>query len=140
MILIQSWDEAENQAYPVRYAVFVLEQGIPEVLELDEFVLKATHALAFFNNQCVGTARLIKISSICGQIGRMAVLADYRQQGIGGQLLGALIEYGKEQGMVEYLLHAQLAAIPFYEKFGFVPQGEVYDEAGCLHRNMMLLI
>lgn len=140
MILIQSWDVVANIASPVRKTVFVLEQGVPHELELDELDLTAAHALAYLNTQCVGTARLIKISNTCCQIGRMAVLAGYRKQGIGGQLLRALIEYGKEQGMTEYLLHAQLFAIPFYEKFGFASQGETYDEAGIEHRNMMLLI
>lgn len=140
MVLIQPWGEAAKQASLIRRAVFILEQEVPETMELDEFDPMATHALAYLNSQCVGTARLVQLNRSRCQIGRMAVLADYRRQGIGGQLLGALIEYGKVKGVFEYLLHAQLIAIPFYEKWGFVPQGEIYDEAGILHRNMTLLI
>ncbi len=140
MILIQSWEDAQNQAYPIRQAVFIQEQGVPEVMEIDELDPIAAHALAFLNTECVGTARLVTLNRTRCQIGRMAVLASYRKQGVGGQLLGALIEHGREQGMAEYLLHAQLIAVPFYEKWGFVAQGEVYDEAGIPHRNMILLI
>lgn len=140
MILIKPWELAHLEAYPIRQMVFVLEQGVPEAMELDEFDPSAAHALAYINTQCVGTARLVILNPTRCQIGRMAVLTNYRKQGIGGQLLGALIEHGREQGMTEYLLHAQLVAIPFYEQWGFVAQGEVYLEAGIPHRNMMLLI
>jgi len=140
VILIKPWNEAKNIAFPIRHAVFVIEQGVPKEIEIDEHDPHASHALACFNTEYVGTARLIKLSRSCGQIGRMAVLAHSRNRGVGGRLLVALIEYGKTEGMVEYLLHAQLGAIPFYEKLGFIPYGKIYDEAGISHRNMILLI
>ncbi len=119
--------------------VFVQEQGVPEELELDEFDSSADHALAYIQNQCVGTARLILRSDGRAQIGRMAVLREFRQKGVGRQLLRALILLGKSRGIVEFELHAQVSAISFYEKLGFIPHGEVYDEAGIPHRNMILL-
>jgi predicted GNAT family N-acyltransferase len=120
--------------------VFVQEQGVPEELELDEFDSSADHALAYIQNQCVGTARLILRSDGRAQIGRMAVLREFRQKGVGRQLLRALILLGKSRGIVEFELHAQVSAISFYEKLGFIPHGEVYDEAGIPHRNMILLL
>ena len=33
---ILPWEQAQSQAYPIRLAVFVKEQGVPEELELDE--------------------------------------------------------------------------------------------------------
>jgi len=67
-------------------------------------------------------------------------LPAFRKQGIGGQLLRALLESSKSQGLIRLKLHAQLSAIPFYEQFGFVAQGDIYDEVGIAHRDMMLLI
>jgi predicted GNAT family N-acyltransferase len=37
---------------------------------------------------------------------------------------------------VEVFLHAQVQALPFYEKAGFRAEGEVFDEAGIPHRRM----
>nr|WP_255538814.1 GNAT family N-acetyltransferase [Polynucleobacter sp. Latsch14-2] len=37
-------------------------------------------------------------------------------------------------------MHAQVLAIPFYEKLGFQAYGDIYDEAGIPHRNMILLL
>lgn len=140
VILIKPWLEAEKEAYAIRKAVFIDEQGVPEALELDEFDPIAEHALAYLGGNCIGTARLIVLSDREGRIGRMAVLPAFRKQGIGGQLLGALLESSQTQGLVRLTLHAQLSAIPFYAQFGFTAQGDVYDEAGIAHRDMILLI
>ena len=140
MILIQSWPEAQKDACPIRMAVFVQEQGVPEEMELDDEDPKAQHALAYLGNQCVGTARLIHLGAHQGQIGRMAVLKAYRSEGFGSGLMKALISLGKDQGTTQLMLHAQLTAISFYEQFGFVAKGSIYDEAGIPHRDMILNI
>lgn len=140
VILIKPWLEAKKEAYFVRKAVFVYEQGVPEALELDEFDPIAEHALAYQGGNCIGTSRLIVLSGQEGRIGRMAVMPAFRKQGIGGQLLRALLESSKTQGLIRLTLHAQLSAIPFYEQFGFTAQGDIYDEAGIAHRDMILFI
>ena len=140
MILIKTWQEAEQEAYYVRKQVFIEEQGVPVEMELDEFDPTAKHALAYVNLECVGTARLIALPGNVGRIGRMAVLQAYRRQGIGGKLLNALLESCKSQGIAQLELHAQLSAMSFYEKFGFIAQGEMYYEAGIAHRDMILSI
>ena len=139
-ILIKTWQEAEKEAFSIRHEVFILEQGVPEDLELDEFDPSAFHALAYEGNQCIGTARLVKLGSSGAQIGRMAVLASFRGQGIGQQILAGLIALAKSQGISTLVLHAQTTAIPFYEKLGFMAEGSIYDEAGIPHRNMMLTL
>lgn len=140
VIRIKPWSEAEKEAYPVRKAVFIDGQGIPEALEVDEYDPIAEHALAYQGSDCIGTARLIVLSGQEGKIGRMAVLPAYRTQGVGGQLLRALLESSKNRGLIRITLHAQLSAIPFYEQFGFIAQGDIYDEVGIAHRDMILFI
>ena len=140
MILIKTWQEAKQEAYLVRKHVFIEEQGVPVDMEIDEFDPIAKHALAYVDSECVGTARLIALPGNIGKIGRMAVLQTYRRQGLGRQLLNALLESCKSQGVALLELHAQLLAITFYEQFGFIAQGEMYYEAGIAHRDMILLI
>lgn len=140
MILIKSWQDARQEAYAIRKSVFIEEQGVPEEMEVDEHDLAAQHALAYKESQCIGTARLVVLARDIGRIGRMAVLPLYRNMGIGTQLLNTLIDQGQTQGITQFELHAQLLAIPFYERFGFITQGNIYDEAGIAHRDMMLFI
>ena len=139
-ILIKTWKEAEADAFLVRQTVFIQEQRVPAELELDEFDQLATHALAYKDTQCIGTGRLVDLGGGQTQIGRMAVLAQFRGIGIGKQILEKLVGLAISQGAKTIILHAQLTAIPFYEKLGFQAQGDTYDEAGIPHRNMILLL
>ena len=139
-ILIKPWQEAEIDAFLVRQEVFIREQAVPIELELDEWDPLATHALAYLDECCIGTGRLVDKGHGQAQIGRMAVLVKFRNQGVGKQILEKLIALAKSQGVRSIVLHSQITAIPFYEKQGFLVQGSTYDEAGIPHRNMILLL
>lgn len=139
-ILLKSWKEAEVDAFLVRQEVFILEQGVPAELELDDFDSSAAHALAYQDAQCIGTGRLVNLSAKQAQIGRMAVLSKFRGKGVGKQILRKLVDLAASQGAQRIILHSQVSAIPFYEKLGFQAQGDAYDEAGIPHRNMMLTL
>lgn len=119
---ILPWEQAQSQAYPIRLTVFVKEQGVPEELELDEEDPLAWHAIAKLDGQAIGTARLQKD----GKIGRMAVTRSYRRQGAASSLLNALIDFGHQQGIRQFYLHAQMEAIAFYENFGFIASGPIF--------------
>ena len=140
VILIKTWQDAKLDAYSIRKRVFIEEQGVPEEMELDEFDLHARHALAYIDSECIGTARLVILFGNIGRIGRMAILPSYRGQGTGKQLLGALLKVSQSQDIKQIELHAQLTVVPFYEQFGFIAQGDIYDEAGIPHRDMILRI
>ena len=135
--MTQSWEQAQKSAYPIRALVFIQEQGVPEHLELDQFDPIACHALAFDNKQCVGTGRLIKNGNL-GKIGRMAVMPEFRGQGIGSAILTQLINTGRANGIEQFHLHAQVSARSFYQHHGFIAEGPLYEEAGILHQNMTL--
>lgn len=140
VILIQTWQQASKEAYAIRKQVFIEEQGVPPELELDDFDPLCWHALAFQGSECIGTGRLVDMGMNQGQIGRMAVLADFRQEGVGKAILLKLLELAQSKDILSISLHSQVSAIPFYEKLGFVSQGPIYEEAGIAHRNMILLL
>ena len=56
-----------------------------------------------------------------GYLGNAFVLAAYRNQGIGGQLLSALLGYADEKGFVRVVLSPSERSVPFYERAGFGP-------------------
>ena len=127
------WAAMRARAEPVRRAVFVEEQRVPAEIELDEFDPVSLHALAFDRGgRVVGTGRLLPD----GHIGRMAVLRLSRGKGVGTALLQALMQAAGARGDREVALSAQTHAIPFYRRFGFVAEGEDYDDAGIPHRMM----
>ena len=144
MITIETrpWSEVSDAAYAIRYAVFVKEQGIPAELEIDDYDPIAEHALAIVDGQCVATARIYldEQNASKAKIGRMAVLKDFRGQGIGTALLGEAIRAGMMQGASVFELHAQQSAVPFYAKLQFKPDGAIFDEVGIPHQRMRLIL
>lgn len=128
------WEEARALAAPIRFEVFVREQRVPAELEMDAMDARCLHALAFHGQVAVGTGRLLPD----GHIGRMAVLRQFRQRGIGGAMLKRLIEAARARGDREVALSAQVHALPFYRAHGFVEEGPQYEEAGIAHQAMRL--
>lgn len=120
-------------ALAIRERVFVDEQHVPLELERDEYDALAHHWLAWLDGEPVGTARLVELPGNIGKIGRVAVLPQARGAGLGRQLMEALLHHASG---LELILDAQLEVIPFYEKLGFVAEGEIFQDAGILHRRM----
>lgn len=117
----------------LRETVFVREQGVPLELEWDGLDATAIHLLAETpDGGALGTARLLP----SGQIGRMAVLSEYRGRGIGARLLAAALQAARNRGQPQPWLNAQTSAAEFYRKAGFRPEGEIFMEAGIPHRRM----
>lgn len=132
LIELLPWEQARAHAAPIRFAVFVEEQGVPRELELDEMDEKSVHAVAFEDGKPVATGRLLPD----GHIGRMAVLKDWRGRGIGAQILGRLMDRAREEGHREVVLSAQVQATAFYRRHGFAEEGAEYMDAGIPHREM----
>ena len=128
------WPEDKDALKQVRETVFVREQRVPVELEWDGLDDQCLHMLAEARQgKPIGTGRLLPD----GHIGRMAVLQEWRDRGVGAALLRALMEEGEKRGFRELVLAAQVQAMPFYEKAGFVAEGGVFDDAGIPHRNMV---
>ncbi|HEY8251094.1 MAG TPA: GNAT family N-acetyltransferase [Burkholderiales bacterium] len=131
-IELMPWKKARAHAAPIRFTVFVEEQGVPIDIELDGQDVLSVHALVFDEEKPVATGRLLPD----GHIGRMAVLKDWRRRGIGALMLQSLMERAKERGYPEVALSAQVQAVPFYRAHGFEAEGEEYLEAGIRHQAM----
>jgi predicted GNAT family N-acyltransferase len=129
------WPDERELLRQVREAVFVIEQGVPLAMEWDDDDNVAYHLLALDRDQHpIATARLLGN----GQIGRMAVVANWRNRGVGSALLNRLIEHAWSTGMENLFLHAQISTQSFYANAGFTTVGESFMEAGIAHQKMVL--
>jgi len=129
------WQRDRAALRAVRIAVFVQEQSIPEAIEWDGLDAEAVHLIAeSADGDAIGTARLLA----SGQIGRMAVLEDWRERGVGTRLLIELLRIAAEDGYPAPFMNAQTTAGHFYRGLGFETVGEVFEEAGILHQRMVI--
>lgn len=129
-----TWLRDREALADIRRRVFIEEQQVPEALEWDGEDPHALHWLAQRDGQPLGTVRLLAD----GHIGRMAVLPHARREGLGSRLLFAAIDAARAQGQPEVYLHAQVQALGFYARHGFVAEGEIFLDAGITHRAMRL--
>ncbi|NEO84533.1 MAG: GNAT family N-acetyltransferase [Spirulina sp. SIO3F2] len=131
---------AQTEIRQIRDRVFVQEQQIPLAHEFDGQDPYALHALAYHQDQAVGTLRLRILNANTIKLERLAVLSPFRGQGIGSSLTQAALSQTQRQGYQQIVLHAQQYIVPLYAKLGFQAQGEPFIEADIPHIKMGLTV
>jgi len=127
---------ALQHALEIRRKVFVEEQHCPPELEYaneDE----SHHFLAVSDNIPCGAARWRRTDKGY-KLERFAVLPEFRGQGVGAELVKAVLADIPDGDLPVYL-NAQLTAESFYAPFGFKPVGAHFEEAGIMHQQMKLV-
>jgi predicted GNAT family N-acyltransferase len=123
-----------NEAFAVRHKVFVEEQGVDPKLEHDQNEPLSHHYAVQLEAKTIGTARWRETEKGI-KLERFAILKEFRNKGIGEILLKEVMNDVLPLGKTIYL-HAQLKAIPFYERHGFKKSGELFFEARMGHYYM----
>lgn len=130
-----TWHDAEPLLRSVREAVFMREQGVPAELEWDGMDENSHHVLALSSHgQAIGCGRILPNA----HISRVAVMPEWRGKKVGSAILEGLLAYAAGLHYPEVDIDAQVQAVPFYERFGFVAEGEAFMDAGIPHRKMRL--
>ena len=138
-IIILNWDQAQSLVRPLREAVFINEQGIPEDLEWDDIDQNARHIVIMLKNKVIGCARLIVLNQVL-HLQRMAITKIFRNLGLGSRLINHSIAIARKKKLVEIKISAQVTVMLFYQKKGFKPLGQIYMEAGIPHQEMSLTV
>ena len=133
-IEVVSWQQAEQDLRAIRTPVFIKEQAVAPDFEWDEIDQVAVHLLATQNNEPIACLRIIDFH----KIGRMAVLKEFRGNGLGATLLQEAVKICKAHGSKTVHLSAQTHAIGFYEKCGFKVTSAVYQDVHIAHVDMQL--
>lgn len=136
-IEIVKWIDEYELLTMIREKVFIEEQEVTSQLEWDGMDKDAIHFLAFKDKKGVGCARAFVIQNLM-QLGRMAVLREYRGEGIGSALIETAITLAKLNQLSGIYISAQCHAIDFYKKFGFEVTSDIYLDAEIPHRDMKL--
>jgi len=126
--------EHTEVAFEIRRKVFVEEQHVSREEEYDEFENTSTHYLVYLDENPVGTARWRKTENGI-KLERFAVLKEYRNSGAGSAVLNKVLEDVIAFNEKIYL-NAQITAINFYLKAGFVIEGDEFMEANIRHFKM----
>lgn len=136
---------ASSRAYrlcvEIRREVFIDGQAVPVEIEFDGLDPESQHFLALGDHAegtdpvALGTARMRIVNGVA-KAERVAVLETARGSGIGRAIMESIESHAREQGLESVHLNAQLQAADFYQKLGYLAEGEVFIEAGIDHRSM----
>ena len=125
-----------DTAFTIRQKVFVEEQNVDKEEEYDEFEQSSIHYLVFVDEKPVGTARW-RITKDGIKLERFAVLKEFRNAKAGRTVLLKVLEDVIPLGKRIYM-NAQITAMRFYEREGFVAEGEMLIEANIQHYRMVM--
>ena len=131
-----------NELYELlklRSEVFVVEQNCV-FLDQDDKDQKCYHLMLFLEDQLIGYSRLVPpgLSYPEMAIGRVVSAPSVRGKGMGRIVMEVSIQNCEKLfGQGNIRIGAQTYALGFYSSLGFVPDGEVYDEDGIEHIEMV---
>ena len=138
-IIVKSFVYPEEflEMQAIRRSVFQEEQGVAPQLEFDGLDKTAIHLLAYLDDRPVGTARIRYLNEQIAKIERLAVLSTARGLGIGKKLMQEAIQVAKQNNVQEVVIHAQEYVKGLHQQLGFKQIGEVFEEAGIPHVQMI---
>lgn len=123
----------------LRSEVFVVEQNCV-FLDADNKDQLCHHVLLYADGELAAYCRIVPagISYPELSIGRVITAPKFRGTGLGKVVMELGIDACRELfGATDIRIGAQTYALPFYQSLGFVPEGEVYDEDGIEHMEML---
>lgn len=124
-----------DEIFRIRKEVFVKGQNVPKELEIDGEDDKATHIIVLLNNKAIGCARIRFVDNKC-KLERIAILNEYQGKGYGKKLVQFLIKFCMSKKKKIYM-YAQYYLKDFYSDLGFKEKGEIFEEAGIKHIEMV---
>ena len=126
------------EALRFRQAIFVVEQASPYP-DLDSLDQRAHHLLLWVDGTLVGGLRLLPDPGEARiTVGRVAVAAALRRQGLARRLMdAALARCRQDFPACAVTLSAQTYLVPFYETLGFRATSPPYDDYGVPHVEMI---
>lgn len=123
----------------LRNEVFVVEQNCP-YQDCDNKDQASYHLMCREDDRLLAYTRLVPpgISYSEPSIGRVVTSPSVRRTGLGIELMKRSIEETKKLfGDLPIRIGAQLYLLKFYQSLGFKEEGEIYDEDGIPHIEMV---
>lgn len=149
--------DCPDEAYAVRRAVFVEEQGYTDEFDALDADPACVHVTVFVGGQAAGCARMVSAAlgrRVVGgdpsmppspfdeeaapdevfRLGRVAVLPAFRGRGLAHIIVRTCEEVARERGARVIKLHAQEYIQGLYAAHGYVAFGDVdYEDEGQPH-------
>ena len=126
----EEWQRAG--AYSVRIQGMNRQHHIGLREEFDDHDGDGTRYIVILDDEYpVATARFYELNSDTVMLGRVVVLPEYRNKGLGNRLIKETEDWIRELGYSTIDVDSRTTAVGFYEKNGFVIVGDKVEKSGC---------
>ena len=125
--------------FKLRIEVFTFEQNCPIEEEFDKYDNINSETIQFIVEnvgECIGTARITFYPNNKIKIERVCVKKDKRKLRVGSKIMMKLHSVLIQRNIKQVEISAQIYAINFYKKLGYIEEGDHYIEAGIEHIKM----
>ncbi len=89
------------------------------------------------DDKLVGGLILAPLDNETIRLIQVAVETRYQGEGIGRELVKYAEKRAKEAGFSKIIMHAMLSVVTFYEKMGYIQEGEIFEENGITFAKMV---
>lgn len=137
--IIEPETEVELEKYfNLRYEILRKPWNQPVSSTKDEWEGQSIHVLMLDeNNEAVACGRLQLNPNEEGQIRSMAVRNDMQGKGLGKQIIAYIEAKAKDLKLKNITLDARINAVKFYERCGYMVEGESYLLFGTIQHYRM---
>jgi predicted GNAT family N-acyltransferase len=124
-----------DEIHKFRRKIFIDEQKVAYPDEFEGSEDRYIHCCLYMNNELAAYARVTGEDDYA-KISRVSVRMDCRGSGIGNKIMQRAEIEAYKTGYKKSIIHAQLQALGFYKKLGYIVNGEEFVEAGISHIEM----
>lgn len=127
--------------HAIRHRVFVEEQGFFDGTDRDEHDEDpaSLHVLGLCGSVACGAVRLYPLDEEGLWKGdRLAVVRAFRRRRVGGPLVRFAVRTASERGGSRMIAHVQVSNVAFFERLGWVTEGEPTVYVGHPHQVMVI--
>lgn len=138
-IFITTENQMYKQVIDLRYNIFFRPYNFGLDKVYDSLEKEATHLVCAHGSEVLGYGRLTFEDDENAVVSQLVVKENFQRQGIGKGILNYLMSFSQEKGYKKIILSAKVEAKGFYEKLGFVSEGDEFPskKTGLPHIKMV---
>lgn len=138
-IFINTENPMYKQVVDLRYNIFFKPYNFGLDKVYDSLEEKAIHLVCAQGKEVLGYGRLTFENDEIAVVSQLVVKESFQKQGNGKGILKYLMSFSRERGYKKIILSAKVEAKGFYERLGFISEGDVYPskKTGIGHIKMV---
>lgn len=129
------------EAKRLRYHVLYEPYGISPTFDWDDAAPRTLHVVAFERGGLCGYGRL-DLAGDTAHIRHLCVAPAHQRQGVGTEVLTAILDRARAEGATLAFLNARFTALGIYRRFGFAEVGPIFhtEHTHLPHKRMELAL